>query len=377
MKNSIRFPASRTKTAVLLFAVMFGCNGGGTDEGAHRVGAVLPLTGPAAQYGEWVRNGIDVAVDQLEKSNPGVKFNVLYQDDQNAADRSITALRKLKAVDKVPVVIGAVTSGCTTAIAPIAQQDKVVLVSPSSSAPSLSEIGNFFFRVWSSDELASRQLAAQIIKDFNPESVALLYVNNDYGQGVNGLITKVFEEANVRIAAAEGYSPGNSDFRAHLTRIKDKEPDLILLIGYANELAYAVKQAGELEVATTLVGQEGIESDLLLEVAGKAAEGLVYYVPQFDPEAEDDNIQSFASDYEEKYGESPEIFAAHGYDAMMVIGKALIAAKDSGAESVRDAISRTKNHSGVTGIISFDENGDVQKSLMAKVVKNGKFTIRR
>ena len=351
-----------------------------TNEGTqeeHRIGTILPLTGGAALYGKWIQEGIDVAVTHLEQQHPGHRFRVIYQDDQNQPDRSINALNKLISFNNVPVIIGGVTSTCAAPIAPIAQSKSTVLVSTSASAPELGSVGSYFFRVWSSDDWASRQLANQVADRFAPRNIGLLYANNDYGQGVERILREEFGKRGVTVLASEGYTLKNTDSRGHLTRLKAAGPAVILLIGYASELAYAVRQASELDVDIPLVGQEGIESEILLKVAGKAAEGIIYYVPQFDPRDPDSTIQKFVETYTAQYsGRKPEIFAAHGYDAMMVIGDAILDGDDS-ADGIRNALAGTRDFPGVTGRITFDSNGDVRKTLMTKVVADGQFDIIR
>jgi len=339
-----------------------------------KVGAILPLTGDLAVYGEYIQKGIDLAAEETNNKGgiDGANITVLYKDDEGKKDKTVSAMNELIKM-KVPVVIGAVASANTLAICPIAEEKKVVLISPASTSPKLSDYKNYVFRTVPSDEYQGRALA-DVVSGLKPEGAkaAVMYVDNDYGTGLKEEFVKSYREEGGDILAIEAFKEGDTDFKALLTGLKEKKPEAIVLIGYVKEGAIIVKQAKEVGLKATWVGSDGIKSDAFIEQAGEAAEGIMALYPismVAEPVTE-----NFVKLYQAKYGAGHiDSDVAYGYDTMKVVAEA-IEKGGYNAKGIRDALRQIRHH-GVCGPKIFDENGDVPPAYDLWKVENSEWVL--
>lgn len=342
-----------------------------------KIGAILPLTGDAAAWGERAKEGIDMAVDELNKAGgiKGVPVEVIYEDSKAVPKEGVNAMKKLVTVDNVQVVIGDVVSSVTLAIAPIANENKVVVISPSASAPEVTDAGEYIFRNWPSDVYEGRVIAKFAYNDLNIENIAILYINNDYGASLKDVVAKTFEEQGGKVLVVDNYFEDATDFRTQLTKIKHKNPEAIYIISYYKDGALILQQAKEIGIQSRFLGASAIEDPKLLEIVGDAAEGLIYPVSSgYDPNSEEDIVQEFKKTFKDKYGEEPAYLNAQAYDATKIVALSIEKGGFSG-EEIQKAMSQIKDYPGVTGKTTFDENGDVIKQMLIKTVKNGKFVL--
>ena len=340
------------------------------------IGAICPLTGDAAVYGAWFKKGLDLAVEEINAAGGinGIKVKIIYEDSRALPEDGVSAMSKLVNIQKVPVVIGAMASSVTLAVAPIAERTKTVLISPASSSPKITQAGDYIFRNWPSDLFEGREMADFAYSELGIKKIAILYINNDYGLGIKEVFEKHFERLGGEIIITERYEQGGTDFRTQLTKIKDRQPEAIYLPTMAKEAGLILKQAKEIGVKSRFLSIMGIEAPTMLEIAGDAAEGVIYSYPGFDPDSPYDIVQEFQEKYKVKYGEKAEAFAAHAYDAMKIVALAI----ERGGytpEGIKDALYKIKDFPGVAGLTTFDENGDVIKQVMIKIIKEGKFHI--
>ncbi len=339
-----------------------------------KVGAICPLTGDAAVYGQWFKNGIDLALEEIN-SQGGIKNRkliVIYEDSRADPKEGISAVQKLITVHNVSAIIGAMASSVTLAIAPIAEKNKVVLLSPASSAPKITYAGDYVFRNWSSDVFEGKIMVDFAYEKLDIKRVAVLYINNEYGVGIKDVFETYFRKRGGMVVNSESYEQGATDFRTQLTKIKSKQPEAIYLPTMAKEAGQILRQAQEIGVQAQFLSIMGVEAPIVLKVAGKAAEGVIYSYPGFDPESPSEIVQRFQAKYMAKYGEKAEAFAAHSYDALKIIASAIEKA-DCNADGIKNVLYEIKDFPGVTGQTTFDENGDVIKPVMIKVIKDGKF----
>lgn len=339
-----------------------------------KIGVLFPLSGDAGSYGERGKNGIELAVDELNAKGGarGRRLRVIYEDSKADPRTGVAAMTKLANVDKVPAVIGDIVSAVTLAVAPIAERNKVVLLSPTASAPAVSHAGDYIFRIWPSDLAEGKEIAAFAIKT-GFKRVGILYMQNDYGIGIKNVFVKTFSGAGGSVVLALGYKPDESDFRSYLGRLAEAKPDAIYLAGYFKDSALVLKQARELGIKTQFLGTTAVEDPKLIEIAGEAAEGLIYPLATgYDAESLDMDIQSFRKRYAERFKAEPDWVPAQAYDALKLIAYAVQKGGVTGPE-IRKTLSVVKGYRGVTGDITFDENGDVAKPVTIKVVRQGKF----
>ena len=246
------------------------------EEGAIKIGAILPLTGDMATFGESFKNGIDLAIDEAnEKGIHGKKAIVIYEDDRGKGDFAVSAFWKLITSDKVESVIGGVMSSTAMPIAPIAQKEKVVLLSPTATAPALSQFKNYFFRIQPSDVFEGAIMAEFASKQLKAKKLGVLYVNNDWGSGLSKVFISKFGLLGGTIPIVEPYSLGDTDFRSQLTKIKSVNPEYIYLLGYLKELSIILKQMLELGVKSRILSAYSFDDPKLIEVAGDIAENAI------------------------------------------------------------------------------------------------------
>jgi branched-chain amino acid transport system substrate-binding protein len=364
----------KTKSLFLVFLSTFIFCCGRQEPQSTKLGVVLPLTGDISEYGKRCKNGIDLAIEEINALGGvhGKMLAALYEDDKGVPKEGVAALLRILEDKKIQVVIGAVSSSVSLALVPIATERKVVLFSPASSSPKLSGASRYFFRNWPSDVLEGKEIAMFAFDSLGVKRVAILWVNSDYGLGLRGEFRKNFEARGGTITQDESYSQNATDFKTQLSKIVSSRPQAIYLAGYHREMAFATKQAMELGLRIQLLGDADYGVAELVDIAGKSAEGAIFATPAYEANESDSSMRSFAFKFETKYGNAPSVFEANAYDAVRIIVKVLSEGASSGDEIAR-AISRIQNYEGAAGRTSFDENNDVVRPTSIKIVKNGKF----
>jgi branched-chain amino acid transport system substrate-binding protein len=341
------------------------------DDTTIKVGTVLPLTGNYAEYGQNVLPALQLASDELNQQ-AGKKISLVVEDDQAQPKQSVSALQKLIQVDGVRFVIGGFTSASSIAMYPVAERAGVLMFSPSSSTPALTANTPLFFRNWPSDAAQAQVFARETLERFKKPSCNILYSNSEYGVNANALFVAAYQALGGKIPVTESYQPNATDYRAQINKFLANPTDCVWLFGYYSEVGQFLKQARELGLKVQFFGQEGIEGQQLLDIAGKAADGLIYFVPAFNPDTP--AAARFIAKYKEKTGHPPEIFAAHGYDALNILTGAI---RKVGADPKKVAadLPTVKDYPGVAGTTSIDENGDAVKPVMTKTIRDGKFVV--
>lgn len=351
-----------------------GCSGGKEAKNeSYVIGIALPLSGSSAEYGEELKQGAELAVKLANDAGGinGKKIEVIVKDDKSDP-KEATAVASSFGNDKsVLGVVGHFNSSATLAAAPIYNKHRLVTVSPASSSPNVTDAGDYIFRVITSDAFQ-----AQYVSDWSVEegfkTAAVIYDQTDFGTGLKDVYTARAKENGLKIVNSESYVAGQTkDFTTILTKVKQNNPDVIFIGGLANDAATIVKQARNAGIQSTFIGVDSLYSPTLIELGGESAEGLL--LPGFyDPNSKRKATQDFIAAYKKEYGKDPGAYAAYAFDAASV----LIEAFKEGAktrEEVKEKLYALKNFEGVTGVLSFDENGDVQTEPQKLIVKDGKF----
>lgn len=339
-----------------------------------KIGVVLPLTGDGAAYGKKEKNGIELAIQETNQAlrDRNIEIIPVYEDSQGVPAPAVAAFTKLIDIDKVVALIGGAFSSPTLAMVPIADKKKIVVISPSASSPKLSGSSKYFFRVWPSDTAEGAVMAEVAITRLQLKKIAILYGNNDYGMGLKDVFAQKIEQQGAQIATIESYNEGDSDFRSQLTKIKSMGADGIYMPGYYKEFAKILKQAKELGVNAQFMSCGTFHEPEIIQIAGNAAEGVVFVQPYFDRNGEDPVTKNFVESYEKQFGIEAGVYAAHGYDAARVLGE-VISKGSLNSSSIQSSLLNIRNFPGVTGETTFIEGGDVVKQSRVMFVQEGEF----
>jgi len=339
------------------------------------IGALLPLTGDAASYGTSARQGIDLAVDQINASGgiSGRQVRVVYEDSKAAAREGVAATQKLINVDRVPAIIGDITSGVTLAAAPIAERSQVVLISPTASAPDISAAGIYVFRNFPSDNFEGEAMA-EFIHNRGIRRVAILQVQNEYGEGIATVFDKTFRARGGAVLARERYPQDASQFRTILTKVHNQEPEALYIVGYYKDAALALRQARELRIKTPAFATTTVEDPQFVQIGGSAVEGVVYPLASgFDISSSDSLVANFSTAFKSKYQSDPGFVAAQAYDCVLLVKRAVENSNGFTGPDIQRGMADIRDFHGVAGLTTFDPNGDIKRGLRMRVVQKGAF----
>jgi branched-chain amino acid transport system substrate-binding protein len=375
MTNKLKLFAKRPVVLALsLAALVTGCT---KTTDAIKVGEFASLTGKEASFGQMSHHGTELAIDELNAQGGalGKQLQLLTEDDQSKQGESKTIARKLISRDGIVALLGEVASGRSLEAAPVCQESHIPQISPSSTNPKVTQIGDYIFRICFIDPLQGKVLARFAEKTLKAKKAAVLTdAASTYSDGLAKYFKEAFIAAGGEIAAEQKYSGGDKDFKAQLTTIKAASPDAIFIPGYYQDVGLIALQARELGITVPLFGGDGWESQELVSIGGQAVEGT-YFSTHFSPEQTDPVVQNFVKKFKEKYGLMPDAMAALGYDSAMLLANAFKRAGTTEGPKVRDALAATKDFPGVTGHITIDENRDAKKPLVILQVAGGKFKL--
>jgi len=343
------------------------------EEKVVKIGAILPLTGDGAKYGEATKKGIDLAVEEVNEKG-GIlnkSLEIVYEDSQADASKAVSAFRKLINVQHIKFILGPLSSTEVLAVAPIANKEKIIILTPAASAPQITYAGDYIFRNVMSDLYDGRAMAAYAVREMGKRIAATFYINNDFGIGLKNSFKEQFEKMGGKIVLEMSFERGDNDYRPQITRIKNAHPEIIFLVGQA-KMAEILRETKEMGIKLSIVSFSMFEDPDILKIAGGAAEGVIYTYRVFDPNGENPVVKHFVEGYEKKYGAQPDIFAGLSYDATRILALALERGSFE-VEKVKEDIYGIKDFPGVVGKTSFDKNGDVRKPIGIKKVENGEF----
>jgi branched-chain amino acid transport system substrate-binding protein len=396
-KETFMMPRLRLRSALgaaLLFACLLAGCGGGKEE--LLIGEYGSLTGTTANFGQSTKGGVELAYQELVAASQGkiggLPVRVIVEDDQSKPEEAATAVQKLVNQDRVMAVIGEVASSRSLAGAPICQAAGVPMITPSSTNPKVTQIGDYIFRMCFIDPFQGTVMAKFAIENLGLKRVAILKdIRNDYSTGLSYFFEQTFTALGGQVVAEQSYSEGDNDFRAPLTALKAKNPEAIYIPGYYTEVGLIARQARELGIKVPLLGGDGWESEQLLQIGGESLEGA-FYSNHFAPDNPDPRLQEFLAKYNEKFGSQPDAIAGLAYDAARVLFGAMeklatddpqgfkgLSSTQAGTEARKQAtaklralIGATRDFPGVSGNISLNEKRDAVKPAVVIAVKGGK-----
>jgi branched-chain amino acid transport system substrate-binding protein len=341
------------------------------------IGEYGSLTGAEASFGHSTDDGIQMAVDEVNKAGGinGKQVKLEIEDDQSDSSKAQTAVQRLIDQKKVIGVLGEVASGSSIAGGQVCQAAKIPMISPSSTKTSVTEIGDYIFRVCFIDPYQSAVMARFAHDKLKAKNVAI-YTNKDtpYSVGFSADFKTAFEKMGGKIVIEKSYSKDDKDFRGALTAIKQQNPDAILVPGYYSDAGSIAKQAREMGITVPLLGGDGWDSQTLFQTGGDAVNGC-YFSDHMSIDNPSPTVQKFVKAFADKYGKDkkPDALSALGYDAANLMFDAMRHAKSLSPQDIRDAIAATKDYPGVTGNITIDANRNAAKSAVIIAIKNNAF----
>lgn len=359
-----------------------GSNSGGSSSGAGgdktaKLALITATSGGAAAYGEAIRDGALLAVDEINQkanANNGIKLDLQVVDSKGDKNEAINAMNKVIHKDNVLAVVGPMLSGEMMAAGPIANQSKVVALGTSTTAEGITDIGPYIFRNAVPESIAVDTAIKKAHEVLGFKTAAIIYsVNNDQMVSVEKTATKALQAAGVQIVDTETFADKDTDFSAQLTKIQQAKPDVIIVASLYQEGALIMKKMREMGMNQKVIGSNGFNSPAFIKSAGAAADGAIVGTPWF-PNKDDQKVRDFRKAYTAKYGKEPDQFAAQAYDGIYLAYEAI---QKSGSttdrEKFKTALENIKDFAGVTGKFEFDAKHDPKMDVQVLEIVNGQY----
>ncbi len=364
--------------------LVYGCNGGIEKSEAPKieslvsdeivVGDVETMSGADAIYGIASHQGIMMAVDAVNSAGGllGKKVRVVVADDAGKPEEAAKAVDRLIRQEKVSAILGGVASSRSLKMAPVAQSKQTPMITPSSTHPSVTEVGDYIFRVCFIDPFQGPVMAKFAHDILKSKRVAIMRdLKSEYSMGLAQFFKGKYVELGGKVVAEEDYSTRDLDFLLQLKKIRLAHPDLVYIPGYYSDVALIVRQAKQLKMKMNFAGGDGWDSQELSNPAGSPLEGS-YFTTHYSFEGKDPRLVEFLAAYRKQYRTTPDALAALGYDAASVLFDAFKRAHSTSHAEVRNALASTKDFPGVTGTITLDEKRNAIKPAVILKVEKGK-----
>ena len=382
-------PYIRLATAfvfALVGASLVGCGGDGKSGGGNTGGAAPApagdtilighfgsMTGSEATFGQSTDNGVRLAVKELNAAGgiKGRKVELKTYDDQGKSQEAGTAVTRLITSDKVTAVLGEVASSLSIAGGRVAQQYGVPMITPSSTNPAVTQIGDMVFRVCFLDPFQGWVEAKFARENLKANKAAILYDQGQaYSKGLKDYFKQAFEKMGGTITSEQAYTGGDQDFSAQLTTIRQTNPDLLFVPGYYTDAGNVSIQVRKLGITVPMLGGDGWDSTQLAAIGKDAIEGS-YFSNHYSFQEDRPEVKNFVDKYKTDYGQIPDGLAALGYDAARLLFDAMNRSASLDGKSLAAAIAATKDFKGVTGLITMDADRNAKKSAVVVQMKGG------
>lgn len=385
---------SVTLMAAMSMALLAGCgsdgqqaSGGGSDNAGGdviKIGAIGPVTGGAAVYGEAVKNGAELAVKEINEAGGigGIQVEINYQDDENDPEKAVNAYNTLKDWG-MQALLGTVTSAPCVAVGEVAKEDNIFMLTPSGTAVECVQYDNAF-RVCFSDPMQGLESAKYIGQNGLAKKVAAIYDSSDvYSTGIYNAFVEEAENQSFELVAAEAFTAeSKSDFSVQLQKAKDAGAELVFLPFYYSEAALVLQQAAGMNYSPIFFGCDGMDGILAVEgFDADLANDLIFLSP-FTPTSDDEAIQKFVGDFEESYGGTPNQFAADAYDGIYAIKEAMEKAgvtANMSASDICDALKTAMTEITIDGVtakgLTWEASGEPSKEPMVVKIANGDYAV--
>jgi len=327
-----------------------------------KIGAILPLTGPGAIFAQYIKEGIDLAIEEIN-SKTSQKIKIFYEDSKNQPKEAISVYNKLVELEKPLAVIVALSS-VAKALAPLATPSKTVQIGIAVAIPGVTDISEYVFRIYPEAYDIAGIMATYDAKKLGCKTAGVIYINDDFGRSSYEVFKEVFEKYGGKITLTESYEPLQRDFRSQLLKLMRVNPDCIYLSGYGIAYGIIIKQLKELGINSQLTADMTLGLPNTLEQVGNSAEGA-YFV---DGKMSDEFIRKFKN----RYNKEPASYAGYAYDIINILYKIITERKATTSDSVKDGLLKIKDYPGVMGKITILPNGDSTLQFVVKQIKNSR-----
>lgn len=367
-------------TLVFAMTMVAGCGGQTEDAQTVKIGINYELSGDVASYGEASVDGIMMAFDEINAAGgiDGLQIEPITVDNKSDTAEATALATRLMTQEGVVACLGPATSGSYMATIPVAMANKVPIISASATADegvTVDKNGNvneYVFRLCFNDSFQGVTMANFALNNLEAKKAVIIQdKSSDYAAGLAKNFKETFTAGGGEIVGEEGYVAKDKDFNAILTKIKGQEFDVIFLPGYYQEAGLIIKQARDLDISAPILGADGFDSPVLLELAGAEALNDVYFSNHYSNLGQDPLVQKFIEDFKTKYGKEPNAFHALGYDLGKYIADAIKRAGSPEPEKIKDALANTENFVGVTGSFSMGPDHNPIKSIVVIGLENG------
>lgn len=347
------------------------------DEQEYHLGIAAPFTGQegAAVYGENIRNAVELAVAEINAREgiQGRRIVTHYEDTQLLAPQAIAAVQDLVSQNGVKVIIGPVASSSTIAAAPFAERDSVILISPASTSNEISGLSPFVFRTIAPDNLEAEAMA-RFAMEQGYHRFAIAFVDNAGTRGPAEVFRSAVQRSGGTVVAYEVVPQGSTDVRTQMVKLSQSRPDAVYLLGYALELGSMLRQFREANASIPILSFQVMEEPKVREIAGTAAEGVVFTTPTIYGQFASGRSRQFIDAYKARYGKDPGIFAANAYDAVGVLAQ-VIDSVGFEVDGIRNALRNVRGYNGASGQFDINERGDSNQQPRFMIVRNGQLEL--
>lgn len=371
----------------LVTAILSGCgtSGGGSNAGARgnsgssdtiQIAVAGPMTGDNSEYGIGFTNAANMMAKEWNNKGGvlGKKVEIVPYDDKNTSEEATTIAQKIVSDKKAAGVIGHFSSGVCMTAAPIYQENKIIEISPSSSHPDYSGIGDYIFR---NNTIISKEGEASVdisINDLGKKKIGIISIMTDWGTNTSQIIKQLVEESgdpDVRVVAHEEVMEGSDDYTPAITKLNEAGADVVICCGMYNLVAPVAKQYKQINPDIAIVGFSNAYSQQLIELGGEAVEGVCFPVIFFS-ESDDPAVKAYVESYTKEFGAAPSALTSQAYDSVGMLLTAIEEAGTTDSEAVKNKLYEIE-YKGVTGDTRFDSNGDVDKEFVKVTIRDGKF----
>ena len=373
VKKTISILIASLCIVLILTGIVIKYNQG--SEESIRIGAILPMTGGGAQYGEEVRRGIDIALEEINSAGGVNNLPIVLELEDSATDpkTATLAFEKLTAKRDIQCIVTEV-SGVVLALAPKANIKKVILFNVGAQNPKIRDAGPYTFSNINDASVESKLLAEFAHNQLGTKRVAVLYAEVAYGEGARSVFSEAFQNMGGVITSEVSFPENAMDFRSQIREVKDSKPEVVYLPGLTKDMAKILKQSYEIGFKPQWLSYAAFEGEDIIKIAGIAAEGVIYSSVSMNYERASQETKGFIDKYREKYSSDPGIYCATGYDATILFSRVVAKVGNDGTK-MKDYFLNMSEFIGASGVTKFLPNGAVEKPVIFKTVKNQKFVL--